>query len=173
MAYFSARITCSLLSVLMIFSLLLPSIGKAAVGNPLTASIELADGSHDAGFMENASVTELANGNFVAVWETRVNTDTTPATSFDGDGDGVFYQMFNSSGAALGSVVTASTTTVLDQESPLAAALADGGFVITWAHETVAADADIDARMRVFDNSGIALTSDIDVNESEPTGTID
>ncbi len=85
----------------------------APVGNVLTLATDPAQGFGD--------VIALADGGFVATW--RIN-----GTSWD-----VKAQLFNASGAKVGGAFIVNTTLTGSQNSPDGTALADGGFVITWA----------------------------------------
>ena len=70
------------------------------------------------------AVSALTDGGFVAVW-----------TSFDQDGSdvGVYGQRYDASGSALGAEFRVNTYTDGPQAEGQIAALADGGFIITWA----------------------------------------
>ncbi|TDG24339.1 hypothetical protein E2C05_26090 [Paracraurococcus ruber] len=70
------------------------------------------------------AVAGLAGGGFVVAWS---------SAGQDGNGDGIYLQRYGADGAALGGEVHASTTTLGDQTTPSVAALAGGGFVVTWA----------------------------------------
>ncbi len=71
----------------------------------------------------NPSVASLANGGFIVTW----------ASSFqDGSGSGIYGQRYDASGALAGSEFRINTTTAGDQTYPSVAALADGGFIVTW-----------------------------------------
>ncbi len=71
-----------------------------------------------------SSVTALANGGFVVTWDSHGQ---------DGDGWGIYGQRYDASGAALGGEFGINTTTASDQIFSSAAALGDGGFVVTWS----------------------------------------
>ncbi len=66
------------------------------------------------------------NGDFVVVWM---------SNNQDGDGWGVYFQRYNSSGVAQGSETRANTATVNEQRHPRVAMDSDGDFVIVWASE--------------------------------------
>jgi hypothetical protein len=69
------------------------------------------------------TVAALAGGGYVVAW-----------TSFtqDGSGGGVYAQRYSAGGVALGTEFQVNTTTLNSQYLPKTAALADGGFVVTW-----------------------------------------
>ncbi len=65
----------------------------------------------------------LNNGNFVVVWDSDWQ---------DGDQDGIFGQLFDSSGTKVGNEFRLNTNTVGQQQNPSVAALGNGYFVVTW-----------------------------------------
>ena len=69
------------------------------------------------------SVAALADGGYVVSW-----------TSYgqDGSGNGIYAQRYGASGAAEGGEVLVNSTTANDQLNPSVAALADGGYVVSW-----------------------------------------
>ncbi len=69
------------------------------------------------------SVTALADGGFVVVWQ---------SLGQDGSGQGVFGQRFGADGLAMGGEFQVNTRTFFAQSNPSIAALADGGFIVTW-----------------------------------------
>lgn len=71
------------------------------------------------------NVTALADGGFVVVWQTG---DTTQ----DGSGDAVKGQIFDASGAKIGSEFLVNSAAANVQREPTVTALADGGFVVVW-----------------------------------------
>ena len=77
------------------------------------------------------ALTGLKGGGFVASW-----------TSYqeDGDGDGVFGQMYGADGTALGDEFRIATYTSDNQRTPDIAALENGGFVAVWASEAQVGD---------------------------------
>lgn len=73
------------------------------------------------GNQASPSIVALSGGGFVVSWQ-----------SPDGDGNGIYAQRFNASGAKLGAEFLVNTTTSGDQANPALTALADGGFVVAW-----------------------------------------
>ncbi|MCB1486502.1 MAG: hypothetical protein KDJ88_03475, partial [Bauldia sp.] len=72
-------------------------------------------------------VAALANGGFVAVWQ----------TDNDGSGSGIRFSVYDNNGAAVkanqfGGGIAVNTTTSGEQVTPDVTALADGGFVVVW-----------------------------------------
>ncbi len=76
-------------------------------------------------------LTGLKGGGFVASW-----------TSYqeDGDGDGVFGQMYGADGTVSGDEFRIATYTSDNQRTPDIAALENGGFVAVWASEAQVGD---------------------------------
>ena len=69
------------------------------------------------------AIAALADGGYVITWQ---------SNGQDGSGYGVYAQRYASSGIAYGSEFQVNTYTVDSQYNPAIAALADGGYVITW-----------------------------------------
>ncbi len=69
------------------------------------------------------SVTALADGGFVVAWQSKDQ---------DGDSWGVYAQRFDSAGNPAEFEFRVNTVTTNEQQEPSVAALADGGFVISW-----------------------------------------
>ena len=75
---------------------------------------------------QDADIAILKNGNAVVVWS---------SMGQDGSMQGVFAQIFSPEGVRIGGVFQANQTTQYNQQTPAVAALASGGFVITWISE--------------------------------------
>lgn len=112
------------------------------------------------------SVAGLSNGGFVASW------------SHDNGGTDLFdtvVRVFDASGTAVTGDIVVNQTTVGDQfqfglfTDPIAA-LASGGFAVSWGEWTGQDGDDWGIYTRIFDDDGNALTSEIQVN-TETTGT--
>lgn len=71
----------------------------------------------------NPSGTFLADGGFVVVW--------TSAEQDESD-FGVYGQLFDSSGEAVGTEFQVNSYTFSNQEAPVVSSLADGGFIVVW-----------------------------------------
>ncbi|MFC5768639.1 PKD domain-containing protein, partial [Thauera sinica] len=78
-------------------------------------------------YQSQPDITWLDNGGFVVVW-----TDT---SGTDGNGQGVFGQVFDASGNAVGGAFQANAYITGAQQNPAVAALKDGGFVVVWESE--------------------------------------
>ncbi len=92
-----------------------------------------ADGSPDGGeFQVNTttakgqkhpSIAVLTGGDFIITWQSDLQ---------DGSGWGIYGQRYTSGGTASGAEFRINTTTANDQKDPSVAALANGGFVVSW-----------------------------------------
>lgn len=87
---------------------------------PLGSEIQVNAVSHS---QSTPSVTMLSGGGHVVVWV---------SSNQDGGGRGIYGQRYDAAGDAVGSEFLINTTTDYDQNLPKVAALACGGFVVTW-----------------------------------------
>jgi hypothetical protein len=93
----------------------------AADGTPLTSEFLVnTETSFD---QANPVVTALGDGGFVVVWSSLFQ---------DGDETGIFAQRYDADGDAVGGEFQVNTYTTSYQTYPAVAALAYGGFVVTW-----------------------------------------
>ena len=105
------------------------------------------------------SIAALADGGFVATW-----------TSYhqDGDGNGVYGQVFNEDGTARGAEFRANEVTTGDQDYAGLTATQDGGFFVTWMEATGNGTGPEDSYGRKFDANGqptsgeLKITADVD-----------
>ncbi|MBX3641429.1 MAG: hypothetical protein KF888_13210 [Nitrosomonas sp.] len=74
----------------------------------------------------NPSIATLADGGFVVTWE---------SYNQDGDGSGVYAQRYDANSEVQGDEFIVNTTAINNQQSPSIAALADGGFIVSWVSE--------------------------------------
>ncbi|MBO6945177.1 hypothetical protein [Altererythrobacter sp.] len=102
------------------------------------------------------SVTPLPDGGFVVTWE-----------SFgpDGDGSGIFGQIYNADGTAQGGEFQVSTTSAGNQLNSSVTDLSDGGFLVTWMSPNVDGDGIAVVAQR-FDSNGNKLGGEFVVNET-------
>ena len=84
---------------------------------------ELRVNSTTASAQDYPSVTGLADGGYVVSWM---------SLQQDGSGWGIYAQRYGANGAALGGELRVNSTTASDQQNPMIAALADGGYVVSW-----------------------------------------
>ncbi len=100
-----------------------------------------------------------ASGDFVVVWA---------GTGYDANGNildasGIFAQIYDNNGKAVGSPFLVNQTTAGPQDDPAVAMDANGDFVVTWTSADPR-DPDGGVFARRFNVQGVALTGDIQVN---------
>ena len=115
------------------------------------------------GSQTESSVTALSSGNFIAIW-------TSGFPSGDGSQSGIRGQLFNSSGAKLGTDFIVNTSTGGTQLEAVITPLANGGFVATWADE--AGSIAYYMKGQVFDASGAKTGPEFQVNSSQGAARI-
>lgn len=107
---------------------------------------------------EYGDIVGLAGGGFVATWR------TTDALA-DGSGEAVKAQVFSATGAKVGAEFLVNSQKAGTQNSPAIAALADGGFVITWYNADTAQDGSGSAvKAQLFNASGVKVGGEVLVN---------
>lgn len=113
-----------------------------AAGNPVGAAFAV--GTTPDELANQPEVTALAGGGFVVAWDATSNLDFSTQ---------IKAQVYDASGAAVGSELVVSGTGEAPQGPPTLTATADGGFVVAWDH-----GADIVAQ--AYDASGAALSGE-------------
>ena len=99
------------------------------------------------------SLIAMPDGRFVAIWRGS-------GVSGDGDGPGLNYRIFNSSGTGLSDELKVNTTITGQQTNPAGAALPDGRFFVVWQADSAAVDGSGAAVMgRFFRSNGLPDTS--------------
>jgi Ca2+-binding RTX toxin-like protein len=93
----------------------------------------------------------LASGGFVVSW-----TDQSGAAG-DTDGYAIRAQIFDDSGAKVGSELLVNTTTFGDQTQSSITAMPFGGFIVSWS-------SGLDIKAQIFDDEGVKLGGEISVN---------
>ena len=88
--------------------------------------------SETADHQEGPVAAGLADGGYVIAWQSKLQ---------DGSEYGIYGQRYDASGTAVGSEFAVNTTTAGNQDNPRISALADGGFVVTWASDGQDGDA--------------------------------
>jgi len=103
--------------------------------------------TYTAGDQWKSSVVALSEGGYVVTW--------TSAASQDGSGAGIYGQRYDANGAASGGEFRINATTAQSQTESAVAALANGGYVVTWT--SYGQDGDGDGVFgRRYDSSGVA-----------------
>ena len=101
-----------------------------------------------------------ANGDFVITWESR---------NQDGDGDGVYAQRYDNTGAKVGGEIAVNTLTASNQDDPSVAIDANGNFLVAW--ESFSQDGSSDGVFgQYFDNTGAKLGSEFQINTHTASG---
>jgi hypothetical protein len=94
------------------------------VTTPVPIGNDIRVNTHTTDFQQSATVAALADGGFVITWASSLQ---------DGSGYGIYGQRYAANGSAVGGEFKVNTETSDDQNYPSVAALADGGFVVTWS----------------------------------------
>jgi hypothetical protein len=119
----------------------------------------LVNSARPAGQVDPA-VTGLANGGFVISW---VSNDTAQ----DGSGTAIKAQVFAADGVKVGTEFLVNSASAGTQTAPDVAALADGGFVVSWTTNDPAQDGSESAiKAQVFAAGGAKIGSEFLVNSA-------
>ena len=116
-------------------------------GNPVGAKIALP--TEFSGDRVESKVTALDTGGFVVAWA---------GYGEDAEYYGVFTQMYDASGVAVGGRIAANTYTTDSQDEPSIAGLPGGGFIVTWTSKGQDGSSD-GVYARRFDASGDPIDS--------------
>ena len=121
-------------------------------GTPRTGPLTAEAGGVTAGY---PSVSGLSDGNFVISWVQIV-----------GPGDyEIVARRFEADGTPIGGRFIVDTGQIGIQHYPAVAALANGGFIVTWSSGTAEFD-QFDAYAREYDAQGSAITAPYRINQS-------
>ncbi|MEN9358914.1 MAG: hypothetical protein RL095_449 [Verrucomicrobiota bacterium] len=105
---------------------------------------------------DSSDMSLLSNGGYVVVWE---------SYGQDGSYNGLYGQIYNSSGVMIGSEFGINVTTQYDQENPVVTTLSNGNFVVSWESDIdLPSGNGIGIYARIFNSTGLALTEEIHVN---------
>lgn len=85
--------------------------------------VKFLSNTHTEYLQPDPAIATLTDGRFVVVWQSPFQ---------DGKDAGIVARLYNADGQPLGEEFVVNTTTKDSQDTPAVAALADGGFVITW-----------------------------------------
>ncbi|MGO4194097.1 calcium-binding protein [Rhizobium sp. YAF28] len=102
--------------------------------------------------------TQLPGGGWVITWA---------STLEDGSGTGVYQQVFDATGSPSGPETRVNTFVEGNQEMPAIAALADGGWVITWGDQGISTPG---VYQQAFNADGTPRGSETQVNTFEGAG---
>jgi hypothetical protein len=117
-----------------------------------TPALETQVHSYTTGDQHNATATALANGGWVVTWT---------SDGQDGDGSGVYQQAYNADGTTAGDETRVNSYTTSLQDGQQIAALADGGWVVTWTSD---GQDGTELLQRVFNSDGTERQGDMRVN---------
>ena len=127
-----------------------------ATGAPLAPPFQV--NTYTTGSQSFASVAEVSGGGFVVVWgsDGSVGADTSYSS--------ILGRLHDASGAPVGAEFEVNSYTTNTQLIPTAAALAGGGFVVTWSGLLPGSDTDGSLIARRFDSAASPLGTDFQVN---------
>ena len=112
----------------------------------------------------NSALTELSGGGFVVSWD---------STAQDGDSTGVFAQVFNAVGGAVGSEFQVNSEVTSAQFDSAAAGLSDGGFVVVWTSAGGQDGSSQGVFGQRFDATGNAVGVEFQINTETADGQDD
>lgn len=119
---------------------------------PLPLSGEILVPDTTAGDQAAPEVASNEDGDFVAVWQ---------SFGEDGDGFGVYAQLFSEEGAEVGTPFPVNTTVTGDQNQPAVSADDSGNFAVAWQSPDAGATGIV---FRYFEETGVPDTAEIPVN---------
>ena len=123
----------------------------AAVGASFT--VAASSGAH------RPSLAALADGGFAVSWhEDRL-------TGGDTSGSGVHVRSYDAAGTATSPDLLANTTTAGDQKMTSLAALAGGGWVVSWYNDNPAPGGDNSYQAQIFDAAGAPVGGELVISE--------
>jgi len=134
----------------------------ATVGDPIVA---ISGGTSPSEFRTSPDIAVLSNGNIALTW-----------LEEDPSGTSINYRIFNASGVAQTSVLTAATTSASagpsEYTAPAIEALRGGGFALSWAR-AVPSTGSIKSEVigRFFNNAGTATSGEISYDSETVLGT--
>ena len=106
-------------------------------------------------FQVNPGVATLTDGSVVIVWS---------SYGQDGSLQGIYGRRFTAAGVTNGGEFQVSQFLSNNQRTPAVAALAGGGFVVTWVSELQRNSSSVDIYARLFNGTGAALGNEFPVN---------
>lgn len=107
-----------------------------------------------------SSVATLSDGTFVVAWE---------SNGQDGDGDGIFGQIFNADGSKKGSEFRINSTTSLNQKEPTVKRLENDAFVVIWnTHDALSGEDTVAGQ--IYNVNGQPKFTELQINTTASSG---
>ncbi|WP_338830761.1 calcium-binding protein [Bradyrhizobium sp. 27S5] len=106
-----------------------------------------------AGNETNATITAVAGGGFLAVWQDAVSSGP-GGVGGDGAGSGISAQLFDAAGNKVGTQFTVNTTTAGSQTTPSATTLTNGNILVSWI-----SGANVEAQ--IYTSAGVPVGTEI------------
>lgn len=123
----------------------------------------------------STQVITLANGNFAVTWQDSAQGIYGPQGSGGATGDdsglALKSQVFTASGIKIGTEVLVNTATKGDQTRQKMTALANGGFVVTWADGWISTDGSQGVGGATGDSSGTAIKAQVFAADGSKIGS--
>ncbi len=107
------------------------------------------------GEQSKPAIAALGDGGFVVTWQSR---------EADGNDFGIVLQRFSSTAERIGAETVINVLLAGPQQYPAAAAFPEGGYVVAWESDSTAGDDNYGILLRIFDDQGAPVTSEIQVN---------
>jgi subtilisin family serine protease len=123
-----------------------------SAGDPVGGEFQV--NTHTNFRQEHPAVAGLVGGGFVVTWDSDLQ---------DGNGDGIYGQVFDSSGDPVGGEFQVNTHSDGYQDNPAVAGLSGGGFVVTWESGNQDGSGD-GVYGQVFDSAADPLGEEFQVN---------
>ncbi len=132
----------------------LPGVfGQRVDGSGVFQGVEFQINTTTSSNQSSASVASDGDGDFLVAW----------SSIQDGNGNGIFGQLFDSAGAAVGVEFQINAFTTGSQLGPAVAMAAGGGFIVAW--QSAGQDGDGNGIFaRGFNSSGAAITGELQLN---------
>ncbi|MEY4387640.1 MAG: hypothetical protein RLY20_2923, partial [Verrucomicrobiota bacterium] len=132
-----------------IFARFLPAAGTNFLSTDILVN------TYTNSFQINPSVATLKDGSVIVIWS---------SAGQDGSLQGVFGQRLSAAGTKIGGEFQINQFALNNQRTPSVAALAGGGFVVSWVSELQRGLSTVDIYARIFDASGTAAGNEFPVN---------
>ncbi|MCP1968369.1 calcium-binding protein [Bradyrhizobium elkanii] len=106
-----------------------------------------------AGNETNATITAVAGGGFLAVWQDTISP-LPGGVGGDGSGSGINAQLFDAAGNKIGPQLAVNTATAGSQTNPSATTLSNGNILVSWI-----SGANVEAQ--IYTSAGVAVGSEM------------